>query len=96
MPLIHSVCVFAITISHTLHIQQYLAHELEAGKKKKKEKIALDFVAAETACLVASGGSEEDPSPPSPSTPQLEEESQRAGVTPLGVTEPGMEEHHGV
>lgn len=52
-------------------------------------------MAAETACLVAPGGSEEHPTLPSPQsgTPQLEEESQRTGVTSLGVTEPGMEEH---
>ena len=89
----HSLCNYNFT--HTAHIQQHLAQELEAGKKKKKKKIALDFVAAETACLVAPEGSEEHPTLPSPQsdTPQLEEESQRTGVTSLGVTEPGMEEH---
>ena len=76
----------------TTHIQPSLAQELEEGKKEKKKKIALDFVAAEVASLVASGGIEETPHPP-PSTPQLDEESQRTGATPLGVTEPGMEEH---
>ena len=49
-------------------------------------------MAAEVASLVASGGIEETLHPP-PSTPQLDEESQRTGATPLGVTEPGMEEH---
>ena len=43
------------------------------------------------ASLVASRGSDETPTlHPPPSTPQLEEESQRS---PHRVTEPGMEEH---
>ena len=72
-------------------MQPCLAQKLEEGKKKKKKKITLDFVAAEMASLVASRGSDETPTLHPP--PQLEEESQRTGATPHRVTEPGMEEH---
>ena len=84
----HSLCNPQTTV------QPCLAQKLEEGKKKKKKKITLDFVAAEMASLVASRGSDETPTlHPPPSTPQLEEESQRTGATPDRVTEPGMEEH---
>ena len=83
--------------THTYTPQRSLAQELELGKKKKKKKkIALDVVAAEAASLAASGGGGENSAPqPPPSAPQTGGESQTAGATPLGVTEPGIEEDGG-
>ena len=88
-------CNTCHTHAHTP--QRSLAQELELGKKKKKKKkIALDVVAAEAASLAASGGGGENSAPqPPPSAPQTGGESQTAGATPLGVTEPGMEEDGG-